>query len=555
MKMYHEINVEGIQNEMSDAINKVSQIVGMTLGPGGQTVLIDQFGDDPHITKDGVTVLKSIIGRSEEEDIAIRLMAMVAERQFSNIGDGTTTATIMISELISRYVKITGGKVDHELCDLIDSKLHSAARNLKKSPQFPTKEQVDDVILVSCNWDHKIANLVNQAIEAVGQYGAIDIVESSEPQDKVEAHKGMSINSGYFSYHYMNDRKRRRCYYEDANILIYDHFLNDHEAFARFIEAYHAKYGSEPIIIIANDIGPEVNATFLKNIHKGVLSGCMVQWEPSIGVSDYKKDLALISGATYISPEKGDAKLSASNVDDIGTVQKFVANSNSCKFTSYEEFKEPIGKKVLELEESLEDMTDANAIARTKFRIGYLTGGMARLFISGSTAAEIKERIDRVDDAYKAAQKAMEGGIVRGGGVAHGYLSLKYSIEKRCSSTILSKIMDIFNIKPSRVAPANKEMIANEIVEAVLLAPFLKIHSNNQSGMTVRMAKKLLMGLSWNRTVKVNGRGTYEVVETNKAGLWNPTLTEVSAIELARSMFNNIARTGGSLIIQNDKNA
>ncbi len=57
---------------------------------------------DPKITKDGVTVVKSVIEPVRAEDIGARLMKKVAGNTNLYAGDGTTTSTLLANELVKR---------------------------------------------------------------------------------------------------------------------------------------------------------------------------------------------------------------------------------------------------------------------------------------------------------------------------------------------------------------------------------------------------------------------------------------------------------------------
>ena len=52
-------NVEA-RKRLKDGVNKLENAVKVTLGPKGRNVVIEQEYGAPHITKDGVTVAKSV---------------------------------------------------------------------------------------------------------------------------------------------------------------------------------------------------------------------------------------------------------------------------------------------------------------------------------------------------------------------------------------------------------------------------------------------------------------------------------------------------------------
>ena len=65
------------------------------LSPKGRTVIIEQSYGAPKITKDGVTVAKSITLPDKFENLGAKLVQDVANKTNEIAGDGTTTATIL----------------------------------------------------------------------------------------------------------------------------------------------------------------------------------------------------------------------------------------------------------------------------------------------------------------------------------------------------------------------------------------------------------------------------------------------------------------------------
>ena len=77
----------------------------MTLGPKGRNVAIDQSFGAPKITKDGVTVAKSIEFADFYENIGAQMVRSVAGKTNDIAGDGTTTATILTRAIYSEGCK------------------------------------------------------------------------------------------------------------------------------------------------------------------------------------------------------------------------------------------------------------------------------------------------------------------------------------------------------------------------------------------------------------------------------------------------------------------
>lgn len=86
----------------ANAVRAVTSAVEGTLGPKGlDTMLIDKFGEVV-ITNDGVTILS----RMEADHPAARMLINVARAQEEEVGDGTTTATVMAGQMVSTGVEL-----------------------------------------------------------------------------------------------------------------------------------------------------------------------------------------------------------------------------------------------------------------------------------------------------------------------------------------------------------------------------------------------------------------------------------------------------------------
>ena len=98
------------RTKLISGISKISNAVKSTLGPQGQTVLIEstQHTQGLTVTKDGVTVAKSIFLLDPVENLAVRMMKQASEKTANTAGDGTTTAIVLTEALVKagqKYIK------------------------------------------------------------------------------------------------------------------------------------------------------------------------------------------------------------------------------------------------------------------------------------------------------------------------------------------------------------------------------------------------------------------------------------------------------------------
>ena len=85
-----------------NGVEKIGEAVGTTFGPDGRNVIIKTKGG-VHITKDGATVASYVTSSNEIEQTAIDVVRDVATKTAKDVGDGTTTATILTQMILKSF--------------------------------------------------------------------------------------------------------------------------------------------------------------------------------------------------------------------------------------------------------------------------------------------------------------------------------------------------------------------------------------------------------------------------------------------------------------------
>jgi thermosome len=89
------------------AARVIGEVLKTTLGPRGMDkMLIDSLGDIT-ITNDGATILKEI----DVEHPAAKMMIEIAKTQDDMVGDGTTSAVVLASELLKKAEELLGENI------------------------------------------------------------------------------------------------------------------------------------------------------------------------------------------------------------------------------------------------------------------------------------------------------------------------------------------------------------------------------------------------------------------------------------------------------------
>lgn len=152
----------------ANAIRAIASAVEGTLGPKGlDTMLVDKFGEVV-ITNDGVTILSMM----DANHPAARMLINIARAQQNEIGDGTTTATVMAGSLVSEGVaQVTKGVPVARVIEGIRAGVKKALAELEKK-STPVKGIKDNVLmqiaLVAGREHEDIAQLVVSAAGLIG---------------------------------------------------------------------------------------------------------------------------------------------------------------------------------------------------------------------------------------------------------------------------------------------------------------------------------------------------------------------------------------------------
>ena len=139
------------------AAKAVASAVRTTLGPKGMDkMLVDTIGDVV-ITNDGVTILKEM----DIEHPAAKMMVEIAKTQDDEVGDGTTTATLLAQAIVREGLKnVVAGANPIILKKGIEKAVDVAVEEIKKAAKpVESKEDIAKVASISAS-DAQIGNLI-----------------------------------------------------------------------------------------------------------------------------------------------------------------------------------------------------------------------------------------------------------------------------------------------------------------------------------------------------------------------------------------------------------
>ena len=423
------------RDKLFKGIEKIAKAVKSTLGPSGQTVLIEspQHTHGITVTKDGVTVAKSVSLLDPTEHLAVRIMKEAAERTASNAGDGTTTAIVLTEALVKAGAELIKEDKTQVLRDLVED-TNLIVSNLKAKAKKVSTKVLKDVATISANNDEALGSIIAEVYKKVGKHGIVAVDKSETSETYYDYTNGLKIERGYQSPLFVNNQKKDECIMEDCYILVSDapieNILNIENVLKPVIQ------DGKKLLIIAPASTNVVN-TLAANVMKNNLKICVVP-PPNFGYKQHElmQDIAVSVGATYFSEKTGD-DLSLMTVNDLGHCAKVIVGRDSTVVIKDNQIDEDIIKdRIAELKVAHKNATKKEDKEFILSRIASLKGGVGVIFVGGNTDLEQKELYDRVDDAVCAVRSALEEGIIPGGGLA----LLRESLELD-ESTVSKQIM------------------------------------------------------------------------------------------------------------------
>ncbi len=399
----------------------LADAVKVTLGPRGRNVVIQKSFGAPLVTCDGVTVAKEIELPDPYENMGAQLLESIATKTNDIAGDGTTTATLLGQEILHEGLKnVTAGADPMQLKIGIDKAVGAAVDAITtQSRAVNTHEEILQVASIAANDpanDSDIGTLVAEALDKVGNDGAITIEEGRTSETQVDIVEGMQFDRGFLSPNFVTDLKEQIVEFENPYILINTEKITTVTDLVPIMEK--AMQLERPLFIIAEDIEGEALSTLVVNKLRGTLQVAAVK---APGFGDRRKemleDIAILTDGQVISEESG-IRLENVVIGMLGAARRVLVDKDNTTIIGGSGEKEAIDGRVTQIRRQIEETTSDYDREKLEERLAKLAGGVAVINVGAATEIEMKEKKARFEDALAATRAAIEEGIVPGGGIA-----------------------------------------------------------------------------------------------------------------------------------------
>ncbi|MFZ5631213.1 MAG: TCP-1/cpn60 chaperonin family protein [Bacillota bacterium] len=372
----------------ANAIRAIASAVEGTLGPKGlDTMLVDKFGEVV-ITNDGVTILTMM----EANHPAARMLINIARAQQEEIGDGTTTATVLAGALVGAGVEqVSRGVPVARVIEGLRAGVLTGIKAIKQRAR-PVEDirdaMIRQVALVAGRGHEDIADLVVGAAEMVGREKLLD--RSFKFADTVVAEEGAE-NQVFRGVIISKERINRQMPAEirDVGVLVIDDALEPEEIEdeALSTEAGFARY-------------MELQNQFRANVNRIVEMGVGLVLVDR-GVDDMAEEILTDAGVMVVQRVLSAELRKAAEHTGARMIKR-----NGLK-KDLDQLAKCLGKagRVYN-DEKLEQVWIQDGGGKS----------MATVLVGAATAEVVGERERIAKDAAAAVQAAVMGGVVPGGG-------------------------------------------------------------------------------------------------------------------------------------------
>lgn len=436
---------------MFEILSKWTSPILQTMGAQGEVVIIGTENGNIY-TQDGITVALNIAPPDPVARTIFRAVVDAAHQTVSKCGDGTTTTTCLVVEMIKALAKKSRGD-RHELLDEIGKCVEMINEQIEKSAiQIKHVDQLINVATISCHGDEKLGKMIGDLVHQVGADGDVSIKGSPTGVSFTKYLNGYVSRSMMINSNFINQPATRRCEFVKPWLLIADENIDDSDTMIEILEAYRywikSDFLNNPLVIMCDDMQGGALNTAIANLPQMGRSDqpvpiCVIKCPSSFQRrAELLEDMSAITSAKVFKKIGGIPVSSigkSKTVNPFGRMEKITIDDKKSVFQleSDEASKAQI-EKLRGLHEAAEEEEDRKYL---NDRISRLSSGIGLIYVGGDSGAENTRTVHLVEDAVLASIQALKHGVVPGGGMALVRAALHLSNEK----SLTGLHMDIIN--------------------------------------------------------------------------------------------------------------
>lgn len=432
-----------------EVLEEIKNALIPSYGPYASNTMIFNSSTDNTYTKDGHQILSSIKILNEIESSIQRDLLDITYNIVRKVGDGTTSATILSTEIFKHLLEIEDEYTPYELMRTFDKTVKLISEEILKNKVEFTPEMAYKISMISTNGNEEISSQLKTIYEKYGKDVYINVTVTTQDKNTIKIYDGLSMKEGVYSSVYMNMPEENKAVLRNAYVYYFDDPIDTPEMIALFdaiiqnnIFTVKEKEKLKPTVILAPHISRDMS-TYIENIEATMGQYKGMSKPPLIIINNIFKngnidDIVKMCGCKPIKKyidfnqqkediEKGLAPNVKTVSDFGGFVGEIVCTSTESKFinpknmvvmnnegviTGYsDEYYALINYLENEIERAKDDGEDANKIGGLRRRLNSLKANMIDYIIGGISLQDREALKCLVEDAVLNCRSAAEYGV------------------------------------------------------------------------------------------------------------------------------------------------
>jgi len=477
-------NPKTYHGTVSHVFDIIINTVGATYGPGGTHNIFMPGPGEIKASKDGLENLTMMKMDSTIARTVHQMAIEVAQRQATIVGDGTTSAVLIMAYVYKNlrenkglWEKYTPSSVYNAMRYIQNAIVESLIHSAKK---IESDDDAFHLVYTSTDRNKELTDVIIEVYKNTEDFQDTNIILDYSASDNTYYTKNMGMTiSGRIVNKAFNNYDVETCKLKNVQVIVVDGaptIINDIVEYSNRL-----KLEGKSLIIICSGIK---NENFLRYIE--AISQTQPQFLHNIAVvyttantlqdKDTYYDLIKSSGCAYLQEGIEISKNSIENMQ-IGYAENVIIKDRKITLSGFkytEEFNnyiDSIETKIRELEAlndnpkvSKEEVIDAQRnINRMKSRIAKMKYGTTTIFVGGDGTQRKSINYRLAEDGIKALQSALKTGYFEGCNISTMNVIYQLLIQQFQAGSIKDLYTDLLKTLLNAYLDVYKKLIKNRI--------------------------------------------------------------------------------------------
>jgi len=407
---------------LKHGFDQLADLLAATLGPTQGAILSSPgTGSRPEMITDAATVARRMLALPHRaEDVGAMILRNLVWRMHRKAGDGCATAAVLAQAILRQAHRFrVAGANAMSLKKGVDRATAVACKALWQMARPLTNP--DDLVLLAqgVTNDLNLSRVIGEIFARFGPEAYVILEDYAAPYLERAYYPGGRWQGRLASPYLITDHVTQRAILHDCQVALYNGDINDLDELRPLLDQV-TQTDRHRLLVVAREIKGTALSTLIANHQEGGLPAvAAVLRRPGARAQDDFDDLAILTGATVLSPETGRPLASIRGVD-LGSAARVEADAEEVIVVGEGHNPETVGAQIAALRARFERVSpDDEAWDDLRFRLARLRGQIARLMIGAYTETERAVIRQKAEKALRTLPVALRQGIVPGGGVAY----------------------------------------------------------------------------------------------------------------------------------------